>query len=98
MFNQTVGRIQALGQLTRGGRAATEAAINRMMNELPYPTTTHSSEAAKNAFDLIQNELDIAMQKRDWSAGPTSKNAPQVPNGSKKLTAADLEKALTNGR
>lgn len=98
-FNQTVGRIQALGQLTRGGRGATEAAIHRMMSELPYPSTTNSSAAAKHSFDMIQNELDIATQKKQWNASsqkpaPVSSQAPRLPGPSKEIvvTAEDMKK------
>jgi len=77
-YRNMLGRIQALSQLTRGGSRQTEQSVQRMIAELPDPSLVSSPQEAKKSFQLIQNEIDIAMKKRDWSGGggPVSKNAP----------------------
>jgi len=62
MYNQLVGTISGLGQLTRSGRI-TEATINRLMQELPNPITTQSAGDAKARLQRLQNELNVAVQK-----------------------------------
>lgn len=81
-YNQLVGTISGLAQLTRSGRA-TEATINRLVNELPNPYTTTSADDARARLQRLQKELDVAEEKGQFgavqSSRPASKNAPQVP-------------------
>jgi len=66
LYNQAVGRISGLSQLVRSGRP-TEATIERLKTELPNPATTASSEHARQKFAQLQNEIDIALQKGQFS-------------------------------
>lgn len=68
MYNQLVGTISGLGQLTRSGRT-TEATINRLINELPSPYTTTSAEDAKARLSRLQQELSVATQKGNFDGG-----------------------------
>ncbi|HUN85751.1 MAG TPA: hypothetical protein VMU48_15325 [Terracidiphilus sp.] len=62
MYNQLVGTISGLGQLTRGGRV-TEATIARLMRELPNPEQTHSSADAKQRIKRLLSEIDVAVNQ-----------------------------------
>jgi hypothetical protein len=76
LYNQAVGRISGLSQLVRSGRA-TEAQIERLKTELPNPATTSSSAHARQKFEQIQNEIDIALEKGQFveqGGGGGSKN------------------------
>jgi hypothetical protein len=70
LYNQAVGRIAGLSQLVRPGSRTTEAQIERLKQELPNPLTTGSSQDAKEKFKLIQNEIDTALQKGQFSDAP----------------------------
>lgn len=87
-YRQLIGRIQGLAQLTRGSGRPTEAAVKRMMAELPDPAIVRTPAEAKHSFDLIENEIQVALK------GAAPKNARQLQSDTPKLTAADLEKAL----
>jgi hypothetical protein len=69
LYNQAVGRISGLSQLVRSGRA-TEAQIERLKNELPNPATTSNSAHARQKLAQIQNEIDIALQKGQFTESP----------------------------
>jgi hypothetical protein len=62
MYNQLVGTISGLGQLTRGGRV-TEATIARLMRELPNPEQSHSSADAKQRIQRLLSEIDVAVNQ-----------------------------------
>lgn len=62
MYRQLVGTISGLGQLTRANRT-TEAAIKRLMSELPNPREVQSSEQAMTRIKRLQSELTVARQK-----------------------------------
>jgi hypothetical protein len=79
-YLQLIGRVQALAQLTRGTGRPTEAAVNRMMQELPNVLTAKNQKEAQHAFDLIQDEINIGMGKR--KGGPkTDKLRETQKNG-----------------
>lgn len=79
-YLQLIGRVQALAQLTRGNGRPTEAAVNRMMQELPNVLTAKNQKEAQHAFDLIQDEINIGMGKR--KGGPkTDKLRETQKNG-----------------
>lgn len=78
MYNQLVGTISGLGQLTRSGRV-TEATIGRLMQELPNPLTTQSSADAKSRLARLKQELTVAQQTGNLGgASPVSSQAPNV--------------------
>ena len=62
MYRQLVGTISGLGQLTRANRT-TEAAIKRLMSELPNPREVQSADQAKTRIKRLQSELTVARQK-----------------------------------
>ena len=83
LYKQMIGRIQGLAQLTRGSSRQSEQAVQRMISELPDPVLVSSPAEARNAFALVQNELDIALTKKQWGGaekGPVSAKAPSSPN------------------
>jgi hypothetical protein len=69
LYNQAVGRIAGLSQLVRSGRA-TEATIERLKTELPHPFNTTNSAHARQKLAQIQNEIDIALQKGQFTDAP----------------------------
>lgn len=89
-MRQLIGRIQGLAQLTRGSGRPTEQSVKRMMAELPDPRIVSSPEQAKHAFDLINNEIDIATQKPSGgkSQGPKTKQVEQTKSLDERLNAA----------
>lgn len=85
-----IGRIQGLAQLTRGTGRPTEAAVNRMMQELPNLNIASNPAQAKQALDLIQNEIDIAMKHGIGGGGSKT-----LTSGKPKITtAADYFKSI----
>jgi hypothetical protein len=74
LYNQAVGRISGLSQLTRTGRP-TEATIERLMSELPNPLKTPSSDLARRKIDKLLEEVDIALQR---GGGPGTWDPPQA--------------------
>lgn len=60
-YNAAVGVISGLGPLTRGNRA-TEAAVNRLMIELPSILQSASSEDAKLRVQQLLQEIEVAQQ------------------------------------
>ena len=62
MYNQLVGTVSGLAQLSRGGRT-TEAGIHRLMKELPDPSQTHSSADGKSRIKRLLSEISVARQK-----------------------------------
>jgi hypothetical protein len=62
LYNQMVGRISGLAQLTRSGRA-TEANIERLKKELADVLTAKDSKDARERLKLVRSEVDIAMEK-----------------------------------
>ena len=88
MYNQLVGTISGLGQLTRSGRI-TEATIGRLMQELPNPVTTQSSDDAKARLQRLKNEIAVADQSVGKNAAPAPKSG--VPS------FEDIQKALKQG-
>lgn len=81
-YRQLIGRIQGLSQLTRGGNRITEKSVERLIKELPDVLLANPQEA-KDAFNLIQNEIDIALKKGTFASGaPVSKSAPKIPGNS----------------
>lgn len=85
-YQNLVGRIQGLALLTRGSGRPTEAAVNRMMQELPNVLTAQSKDEAQHAFDLIQNEIDIGMGGN--KTGPKTKQLKQTKDLSDRLSDA----------
>lgn len=89
LYKQMIGRIQGLSQLTRGSNRQSEQAVQRMISELPDPVMVSTPAEARNAFALVQNELDIALQKKEWGGGggkpaPRSSKAPSAPSAQSK--------------
>ena len=89
MYNQLVGTISGLGQLTRSGRT-TEATINRLINELPNPLTTRDSSDARARLQRLRQELVVAQQKGSFDS-PSSSGGAQ--GGPIVITAEDMQKA-----
>jgi hypothetical protein len=100
-YQNLIGRIQGLAMLTRGSGRTTEAAVNRMMQELPNILTAQSAKGAQHAFDLIQNELDIGMGKgkRSTSGGwkPPADAPPAPKEDDHKLKDGDKVIAVSRG-
>jgi hypothetical protein len=95
LYNQAVGRISGLSQLVRSGRA-TEAQIERLKQELPNPATTSDSAHARQKLAQIQNEIDIALQKGQFSdTGDSGVIYARDPQG--KLHQAPAGTALPKG-
>lgn len=65
MYNQVVQTISGLRQITSPGRQ-TEAAIQRLLADLPNPKTTANSAEALRKLDLIREEIAIARKTRSW--------------------------------
>ena len=80
-----IGRVQGLVQLTRGSGRPTEQAVNRVIKEIPDIISAQSAEQANHAFDLIENEMDIAMPKGSMPHGAVKsyKQTATGPNGHK---------------
>lgn len=93
-YRQLIGRIQGLSQLTRGGTRVTEKSVERLIKELPDVLLANPKEA-KDAFNLIQNEIDIALKKGTFSSGasggPVSKAAPKIPGNSTATSTSGLK-------
>jgi hypothetical protein len=80
LYMQSVGRITGLSQLTRTGRP-TEATIQRLMSELPNPSTPNgaSSADAKESLKYLLDEVNIALQKRTFEGSvPPAEGTPQT--------------------
>lgn len=75
-YRQLLGRIQGIAQLTRGSGRPTEAAIQRMIGELPDPMIVQSPEQARHSFELIEDEIDTALKAVKTKA-PAPKTKPQ---------------------
>jgi DNA-binding phage protein len=90
-YRQLIGRIQGLAQLTRGSGRSAEAAVNRMIGELPDPTIVNSPELARNGFRLVQQEIDIALK----GAAPKSQQTAVAGAGARKVGE---KKTFKNGK
>ena len=60
LYNQLSGTISGLGQLTRGGRT-TEAAVNRVLAELPNAIQSQNAEDAKYRINRLLDEINVAV-------------------------------------
>ena len=76
-----IGRIQGLAQLTRGSGRPVEASVERMMAELPNVLLAKNQKEAQHAFDLIQDEINIAMKGGKTGGGKTSGGKNNDPLG-----------------
>jgi len=65
-YLQAVGRISGLSAIVRSGRP-TEATIERLKSELPNPAYAGSADAARAQLDLLHDEINIAMDKGQFS-------------------------------
>jgi hypothetical protein len=82
MYNQLIGTISGLGQLTKSGRT-TEATIHRLMMELPNPKTTKDSADGKARIDRLLKEIDVAMEKGAFTGTGTSRKLKPPPTQGK---------------
>jgi len=69
VYLQAVGRISGLSQIVRSGRP-TEATIERLKSELPNPAYAGSAAAARDKLALLHDEINIAMDKGQFSEQP----------------------------
>lgn len=79
LYNQIVQTIGGLRQIAGGGKQ-TESAIQRLLTELPNPTTTRDSKDARQRLQRVLSEITVAMKKGTFSgaeAGPQKKQAYQ---------------------
>lgn len=88
-YNAAVGVISGLGPITRGNRA-TEAAVQRLMVELPSVLQSGSSADAKKRVQQLLQEIDLAQQTN----GTTPLGASPAPKDSGKSLADRLNEAL----
>jgi hypothetical protein len=78
MYNQLVGTISGLSQLSRATRP-TEATIERLMAELPNPATTKDSADGRARIARLTKEINVAMEKGAFTStgsGPARLTPP----------------------
>lgn len=83
MYNQLVGTISGLSQLSRATRP-TEATIDRLMAELPNPATTKDSADGRARIARLTKEINVAMEKGAFTStgsGPARLTTPPTPSG-----------------
>lgn len=75
-YNAAVGVISGLGPITRGNRA-TEAAVQRLMVELPSVLQSGNSSDARQRVKQLLQEIDVAKEPSSaTSLGPRSGSGP----------------------
>lgn len=85
LYNQIVQTIGGLRQIAGGGKQ-TEAAIDRLLTELPNPTTTRDSKDARQRLQRVLSEITIALKKGKFE-GPGAQTAAGGADGASKKQA-----------
>jgi hypothetical protein len=77
-YNQTVQTISGLRQITSPGRA-TEAAIQRLLADLPNPKTTNSVADAHARLGLLRDEINYAVKFGKWKQPDSARSSVKPP-------------------
>jgi hypothetical protein len=84
LYNQLVGTIGGLSQLTRGTRP-TVSGTQQLMLELPNPLQSHSAEDARQRLNRLLSEINVAQQNGTFNKVGGQGSAPAQQGGGREM-------------